>query len=188
MKVFQDKQTGVKIGLSFKVMFLFFMNHPRFIHDDRLVPDLFLARNPFDRAVSTFFEKCRARVREPYFQKPQDAQVALMGALRVKSVEALLGISFGEFCRVLPMVIDKDAHFIPQSAYPLPSRIVQIETGLPSLGKELDLDFTEKVNATDHLPACCYLDRESAEIIRTLYADDFVKLGYSTEIYYDPKQ
>lgn len=178
MITFRDTLTGKMIGTSFKVLFTFFKDNPRFREANRDPADYFLCRNPYQRTLSLFLDKCR---RNALTLKPENSQIVLAKALALKSTRELADLTFCDFCRALPKVLILDQHFMRQvHGFKLTDRgvIVKIESGLEWLGKESGVDFSVKVNARQPVRDGDFLNSETMPLIYHLYLRDFLDFQY----------
>ena len=173
MIVFRHTPSGMRLGANLKVLFSFLVEHPDFERVDDPRCDVLLWRDPHARTVSAYFDKCRQAVNP---DKVQNCQMALLGELATDDVTALLDLSFHDFVSILPRVRDVDSHFRPQSHGLAPDsfdRIADIDHDLEALGRELGVDFSVRVNTTDHAEPSAYFDDDTRALIETLYVDDF---------------
>jgi glycosyltransferase involved in cell wall biosynthesis len=173
MIVFRHTPSGMRLGANLKVLFSFLVEHPDFERVDDPQCDVLLWRDPHARTVSAFFDKCRQAVNP---DKVQNSQMVLLAELGTDDVTALLDLSFRDFVSILPRVRDVESHYRPQS-HGLGShsfdRIADIDHDLEALGRELGVDFSVRVNSTEHAEPNAYFDDETRSLIETLYADDF---------------
>lgn len=190
MNLFKHKPTSLTVGNNLKVMYSFFSFHPDFeradVDTNTTDPiDFLIARNPYARVVSCFFNKCRSHIGP---DKPVEiCQTLIMEAMRaddrpITDRDELANLDFPSFCRLLIRLQDTNGHFWPQTHgfdFARVKQVVQMETGLPELGKNLNVDFSVTVNATEHGDWEDYYDTISKHVVRKIYAEDFEKLGYT---------
>lgn len=183
MITFQHMPTGKLIGTSRKVMTSFFDEHPAFEQVPACPVDYFLARNPYDRVISLFSDKCRKSVHPFKVQKCQ-TDIANQAGIDVHELPRL---SFTMFCNLLQALRYKDEHFWPQlTEFMLAPRgvIIRIECGgrhgLKGLGLKLGVNFAPKVNATSHISRGRFFPRKgpSGAIVRRVYRQDFELFCY----------
>jgi LCP family protein required for cell wall assembly len=154
-------------------LFSFLVEHPEFERTGDSWCDVLLWRDPHARTVSTFFDKCREGINP---DKVQNCQTELLGELTAKDVVVLRELSFNDFVSILPRVRDRDAHFRPQSHALSPnsfSRIADVDHDLDALGRQLGVDFSVRVNSTEHAEPSQYFDDATRALVQTLYAEDF---------------
>lgn len=214
MPRFYDRQRNLFITTNYKVMYstLRSVFHLRPLNEVVAAPVLWLrrphsilfVRNPYDRLVSTWADKFRARPLEAgdsstfKWQKVQWVFLDHMGVDRSASDatirETLLNVSFEQFVRWLPAVYRRDAHLHPQhwaqwlrpyGKLPiLPvriDRIIQIETMNAAEIEEVYGLPVGRVrrNSTAHPPAADLFTDELRMIARRLYEEDFRRFGYA---------
>ena len=81
------------MGVNLKVMFSFMVAHKEFDRVDSRRCDFLLWRDPFERTVSTFFDKCRQAAKDG--AKVQNSQQLIMDAVGAGALGGidLLGLS-----------------------------------------------------------------------------------------------
>ena len=159
-------------------MFTFLTRHPAFTAEQLGWCDVLLWRDPMDRTVSMFFDKCRANL-DP--ANIQGVQRLIMDQLGVGDVRRLADVEFSEVVLCLEAIMMRDWHLTPQvSGVRLKDigRIVDITTGLDRLGDELGVDFSRRENAGSHRAALEYYTPATRETIERLYAMDFAVRGH----------
>jgi len=214
MPLFSHRESPSFLLTSYKVMYSLVSNSPewRFLGSS-LTPRLAahitrkrqlfnvkqLVRNPYDRVVSCFMDKCRAN--PMWFDKDgfewQHCQKVMFPHLGVceqddSSVIAarLLEVSFEEFLGILPHVIWMDPHFQPQHLARTFSLTRAVRAALPGVqrirveDKEAltsvpGLDLTRRIHATGHITKDFVLDDHGKRIIQVLYKHDFQFCRYS---------
>lgn len=162
------------VGVNLKVMFSFMVAHRDFDRVDSRRCDFLLWRDPFERTVSTFFDKCRQAAKDG--AKVQNSQQLVLEALGLNAPPDLQRVSFEEFVSVLPSIYMADAHFRPQLNGLRPGQVgsvIDIATDLDALGRRLGIDFSLKVNQTERDEAGTYQTAGTRRIIEALYAIDF---------------
>jgi len=178
MRTFRHRATRMVVGANLKVMFTFLTRHPAFAAEQVGWCDVLLWRDPLDRIVSMFFDKCRANL-DP--GNVQGVQKLIMDRLGVEDVRRLADVEFSELVPCLEAIMMRDWHLTPQvSGVRLKDigRVVDIATGLPGLGKELGVDFSRRENPGSHRPALEYYTPATRETIERLYAMDFAARGH----------
>lgn len=172
---FQHKG-GVTFGVSRKVMSTFFENNSAFQRVKVPKVDYFIARNPYDRAVSLWADKCGVDFKFPF----QPNQKILAGAAHCDESK-LNELSFLEFARLLHKIWDLNDHFRPQT-YGIPGFFKY--AGIVIMLEHRDfpilegVDWSVKENASVHKPFNEHYCNESTNIIRRIYQFDFQILGY----------
>jgi hypothetical protein len=166
------------IGVNYKVLLSFVSLRPEFERVDLRWCDYLLWRDPLERTVSLFFDKCRQAVNP---DKVQEIQQTLMDALGLTDVVELKTLSFERFVGGLEPILKRDRHVWPQ-LYRVTladvGEVVDIAIGLPRLGRRLGIDFTVRENVTSHGPALEYYTAETRAIIERLYRDDYRARGH----------
>jgi hypothetical protein len=173
LDVFLHRPSGTLIGFHKKVLYSFAAFHPEFeaLTSERC--DVLLWREPLERTVSLFFDKCRAAVKP---DAVQDVQRVLLEAIGESQVEALRSVQFEDLVRLLPRVIELEDHFWPQTHgldMRLIGEVVDIGWGLPRLGRRLGVDFRRRWNRSVHHRAASYYTPETRAIVEKLYAADY---------------
>lgn len=166
---------------------------------------IMLVRNPYKRVESYFREKLRQKVRlvfgeTPYILKRHQAIFyPYIGLTEQDSLQQkhdrLLALDFKSFIRALPDVFAVEDHLAPQTRNFTRSilgrsftmkmnRYVRIERKdeMSELANYLGLDLSIRLNSSAEVSETLEWDRESIEIIKKIYADDFKTFGYSPEL------
>lgn len=182
---FLHQPTGIVFGCSRKVMSSFFATEPGFVRiRDRETCDYFMARNPYERAVSLWMDKCQTAPFDP-LQVNQEILAEAAGLQYEYS--KLRDLRFPAMVRLLPKVWKLNDHFRPQTwgvmgfQAQVLCNIIQIDSpaGQAFVTKQFPtIGFGRKANNTPHRHFAEYYDPESIEIIRDIYRNDFTLLGY----------
>jgi len=183
--VFADTKYGTTFKVSLKVMFSFFRDYPdsrfRLLKEIEVGHvDYLISRNPYERAVSLFFDKLRGRMIA--LERPECEQIELMRHLHLTDLVELGSISFDDFCAALPTIWERNWHFIPQTFgvdLSVVRNIVDMHE-LSELSEKLDIDFSRKANTSEHGEWRTYYTKLSMFAIQNVYHRDFELLGYST--------
>lgn len=172
MIVFRDQPTGLTIGCNYKVMYSFLTEAGLEKLDGVNECDYLITRNPYARVVSTFFNKL-VTVRPP----AQHCQQEVLDYFKLKLPLSSHSISFDSFVGALPYL--KEDHFKAQTygnpkfkfAIPMEDLTV-LQCALPPI------DFTRKVNPTDHQWFEIYYTLPTKAIVAECYLEDFKRLNY----------
>ncbi len=147
-------------------------------------------RDPYARLASFFSDKLRHDLRRSAgeWQYCQRIFFPLVGVDASDSFtevrEALLGISFDEFIDFLPQV--REDHLTPQGALltaknldlsPVTS-IFRIEVEASGFWDLVGVKDPPHANRTPSSADPLTLSRERLDIVNSIYADDFIRLGY----------
>ncbi len=181
MHVFRHEGTGLTVGCNYKVMYSFMAGLESFSRVASSACDYMLTRNPYSRAISTFFGKLRKSVNPALVQH---CQRELMLHFKLDDVGKLRRVRLAEFIDALPELRDKEDHFRAQTHNVSDcGRLIKIESDLGELQPLFpDVDFNNRVNAGSHLEAAHYLTPDLARTVAVAYQDDFAKLNYRTEL------
>tara|TARA_Y100000389_G_scaffold40765_1_gene35330 strand:- start:142 stop:771 length:630 start_codon:yes stop_codon:yes gene_type:complete len=154
-----------------------------------------VVRNPYDRVVSVYVDKC---VQNPVDRinrgetKLQTCQQIILKALKKpKRLDQFADITFEDFIRVLPEIYFKDWHFIPQSPFLVNTKgqlvadkIARFENYdeevkdiLTKLGFHIE-EMPHK-NKTIRKNYKEYYTEETRSIVARLYKDDLAYFNYS---------
>ena len=147
-----------------------------------------LIRNPFTRVLSAYLDKIAANLNR------RRAFMAELGVADVAPDDVVTFVDFLRLVRAQP-VESMNGHWRPQyphlSSYPMDYDLVgsfeTLSADLPKIFSEISpeiLSFLEnvdehKTNAGELISS--YYDDESIDLVRTIYRDDFDRLGYSDQ-------
>ena len=166
------------VGANLKVLYSFLSFHPEFLAEQLGWCDVLLWRDPLERTVSMFADKCRANLDPGHVQ---GVQRLLMQQLQLRDVRELGDVAFSTIVGVLEPILLQDWHLTPQvNGVRLKDigRVVDIADGLPALGLRLGVDFSRRENASSHGPALEYYTSQTRQTIERLYAMDYAARGH----------
>lgn len=154
-----------------------------------------VVRNPYDRVVSVYVDKC---VQNPVDRinrgetKMQTCQQIILKALKKpKNLKEFASITFEDFISVLPEILFKDWHFIPQSPFLVNAKgqIVadkvarfenydeEVKEILTKLGFEVSQ--VPHKNKTIRKNYKEYYNDATRSVVASLYKDDLVYFNYA---------
>ena len=177
MNPFRHRPTGRVIGVNMKVLFSFCMAHPDLEPITGRACDYLLWRDPLERVVSLFADKCRQAVNP---DKVQNVQSVILAAMGETSVAALRDLQFADLVGLLPSIYLEDRHMWPQGHRVELRRVGEVVeiARLPCLGRRLGIDFSVRRNQTSHGDALSYYTPATRAQVERLYAADYELRGH----------
>lgn len=177
MNPFLHRPTGRVLGVNMKVLFSFCTAHPDLEPIQGRVCDYLLWRDPLERIVSLFADKCRQAV-DP--NKVQNVQSVIVKAMGETSVEALRDLQFADLVQLLPSIHLEDRHMWPQGHRVEMERVGEVVdvADLSRLGRRLGIDFSVRRNQTSHDAPLSYYTPETRALVEGLYAADYQLRGH----------
>lgn len=162
----------------------------------------FLARNPYARIVSNYFDKFVYNPEAAHYQIQNCQQLYLRhlglfvtGENPAKTKEKLKAITFAEFVRNLDALFMEDFHFAPQTSLKIGKlswfdqmkthlfhlmnyQVVKMESDLDPFFDDLNLNRRIHDNQTMHGDFSEYFSSDLYHQVNMIYKEDFRCLGY----------
>lgn len=153
-----------------------------------------IVRNPFDRVVSLYCDKCQKNAQDRINRgdrKLQNCQKVILRALnKPLEVEQLRTITFPQFVSILPVIKNRDLHFNAQSPLFINSngkfiadqlvRFENMNQELPNVLTKLGLNKENipHVNATSHEDYRKYYTETEILTVQIQYGEDLKNFNY----------
>jgi hypothetical protein len=188
MNGFRHKKSGKEVAMNYKVMYTFFNYNEKFFKiysgshlievNRRVIPDVLLVRNPFDKFASFYSNKIaqgKCVTLHPDFVSKLSSKFGFDVSSSTKE-EIAEKIPLTAFVDSLGDLFMDEPHLYPQ-VYCLrwitPWRIVRIESELSVLTEMFpDIDFSVKKNESEKKTI---LDDEARSVVAKIYHEDFVR-------------